>query len=282
MVNTKLIQPRRAIALGRVSLVLWTLLAGAGCMKQTVVHDGWGWLRDNQWADKPKTATDKAAAVPTSPGWAIQLANFDGRDRHRQAKSLARLAQSHSRMAEIWIEDVNIDGKSARTRVLAGRYRSPEDWGAIEDLNHLRFVQIGDDLPFASAELIPLGATDADGTPADAYDLKRYVGMFSLQVGFFDDAAGPEFRAFAEQTVKDLRAKGEQAYYYHGPHRSLICIGLFTEADFDEDNGTRIYGPRIRDLQARHPHNFANGYTQIEKVQGQSIGEQPSFLVRIF
>jgi hypothetical protein len=268
---------------------MWVLIAAAaasqpGCMRQRVVHDGWGWLRDTEWSDRPRTTTSAAQSntgTAMRGGWAIQIALIDGRDRAKKAQQFASMVQQHSRMAEIWVEDVpGPDGKSGRTRVLAGRYRSGDDWGALEDLNHLRFVEVEGDYPFASAELIPLGEKLAPGD--NPYDLKRYVGMYTLQIGFYDDAAGPEFRKLAEQAVLVLRDQGEQAYFYHGPHRALICLGLFSDTDFEEVSGTRVYGPRIKSLQERFPYNLANGYTQIERKQGQLLGEQPSFLVRVF
>lgn len=256
-----------------------------GCMRERVTQDGWGWVRDSEWADSRKTKASirNADTSHSQGGWAIQIAAFEGRNRQREARQLAKLAQLHSRIADIWLEEVpaSKDAKTlGKVRVLAGHYRSNDDWGAMEDLNHLRLVAVEGDYPFVGSELIPLGNALTGGD--SEYDLKRYVGMFTLQIGFFDSAAGEEFRKLAEQAVKDLRTKGEQAYFYHGPHRSLICLGLFTENDFTEEGGTRTYGPRIRELQSKHPYNLANGYTMIEKQQGQVLGEQPSFLVRVF
>lgn len=289
-------------AVGPAVILLAGVVGLTGCVEERVVHDGWGWLRDSEWSDPPSgsAAAGNASAPgdrdsgassesgsPANPqrgGWAIQVAQFDGRDRQRNAKRLAKLVQQHSRMAEIWLDDLPATSmRPAKVRVMAGHYRSSDDIGAWEDLNHLRLIELGSDFPFAGAELIALGsAVGGDGSHASEWDLKGYVGMYTLQIGFFDDNAGPQFRQLCEQAVKILRDKGEPAYYYHGPHRSLLCLGLFTEGDFVEQGGLRSYGPRIRELQTRYPHNLANGYTQVEKQNGQTIGEQPSFLVRVF
>ncbi len=278
----------RALCVGRGRLLALCLAGLAlllpGCMQEQVKHDGWGWLRDSDWADKPRPAADSTRTQSATPanrgGWAIQLATYEGRNRQKMARELVRLVQKHSRMPEVWVEDVANPGGKPQTRVLTGRYLSGDDWGALEDLNHLRQITVGDAYPLAQAELIPLGDKLSPGD--NPYDLKRYVGMYTLQIGFYDDAAGPEFRKLAEQAVKSLRDKGEQAYFYHGPHRALICLGLFTENDFAEVSGTRTYGPRIKALQERFPNNLANGYTMVEKQHGQVLGEQPSFLVRVF
>jgi hypothetical protein len=105
--------------------------------------------------------------------------------------------------------------------------------------------------------------------------------MYSLQIGFYDDAFGPDFRQAAEQAAAALHQQGEQAYYYHGPNRSLVTIGLFTENDFVQQGPQRAYGPQIKQLQQRFPYNLANGLTQIQKIDGRTIGEQPSFIVRV-
>jgi hypothetical protein len=87
-----------------------------------------------------------------------------------------------------------------------------------------------------------------------------------------------------------LRADGDQAYFYHGPNRSLVTVGLFTEQDFGveqqpaPDGGVLFiptYGQRVRELQKKFSYNLGNGRTIIEKSGDKKLGEQPSFLVRV-
>ena len=40
-----------------------------------------------------------------------------------------------------------------------------------------------------------------------------------------------QFRKSAEEAVVQLRREGEQAYYYHGPNRSMVTVGIFSEDD---------------------------------------------------
>lgn len=265
---------------GAAMLTPLLLVLCSGCVEQRVVHDGWAWLGESGWKSTAASGSTNASAEGTAPatrsGWSIQVASFTGRRRYDQARQLAAQVRQSAGFGDVWIED-----QGNRTRVLVGRYRTPDDYAAAEDLNLLRMTQIDDQMPFAAAELVPLGGQSPDES-ASPYDLKQFVGMYSLQIGFYDDAVGPEFRKAAERAVQLLREQGEQAYFYHGPHRSLICLGLFTDNDFTEVDGVRVYGDHIKQLQQKHPHNLANGYTQIEKHDGQAVAEQPSFLVRVF
>lgn len=113
------------------------------------------------------------------------------------------------------------------------------------------------------------------------HDLRRFVGVYTLQIGYYDDEYGKDFRAAAERAVVVMREDGHEAYFYHGPHRSMVTIGLFSEKDFVREGVSSVYGPRIREAQKTHPYNLGNGRTLIQKVRGESVGEQPSFIVKV-
>ena len=121
-------------------------------------------------------------------------------------------------------------------------------------------------------------------------DLKQHAGMYSLQIGFYDEAFGKEFRKAAEEMATILREDGVEAYYYHGPNISMVTVGLFDDSDLVKrevrmPNGLvsiqEGYGPRIKVLQEQFPNNLGNGATVIDKIDGQNLGPQPSFLVRV-
>jgi len=118
----------------------------------------------------------------------------------------------------------------------------------------------------------------------DPLNLRRYPGMYSLQIAVYDKDYGPNFRDAAEQAARTLRKQGQEAYYYHGPNRSMVTLGLFDyDTAFDSVPGRQdTYSQRVRALQEKYPHNLLNGRTIIEKSPGKPDSIQPSFLVRVF
>ena len=91
------------------------------------------------------------------------------------------------------------------------------------------------------------------------------------------------FREYAEQAVRTLREEGHEAYYYHGPFRSIITIGVFTyDQAFVSAGNVDTYAPHIRDLQKVFPFNLGNGSTINQKENGKDIGEQKSSLIRVY
>jgi len=83
--------------------------------------------------------------------------------------------------------------------------------------------------------------------------------------------------------VRVLREDGHEAYYYHGPYRSIIAIGVFDYNQAFVRAGTvDTYAPQIRELQKTFPYNLSNGVTLKQKINGQDIGEQKSSLIRVF
>src|SRR5687767_756697 len=81
------------------------------------------------------------------------------------------------------------------------------------------------DRPFASAFFTPITAADPVA-PAEWNLVNAPPEMFwSVQVGAYQ--GHPSRKQMAVDAVKEARAKGVQAYYYHGPTISSVCIGAW-------------------------------------------------------
>ena len=79
--------------------------------------------------------------------------------------------------------------------------------------------------PFASAFFTPITAADPVA-PAEWNLVNAPPEMFwSVQVGAYQ--GHPSRKQAAVDAVKEARAKGVQAYYYHGPTISSVCIGAW-------------------------------------------------------
>lgn len=268
-------KPRLTISV----LVLLLTFCGSlpGCTYQRVVHDDMDAWRG--MASKPQAHED-----PTTPnfasqdqgGWAIELATFSGKRRQASARHLVTWLKEHTSLSDTWFYDDAND-----SRVMQGRFSEPNSPQVQDELHKVRLMVIDDVKRFEKAQIIAFGKTAM--TAAQPSDLAQFAGIqgYTLQVAFFDKAGGERFREAAETYCRQLREKNEQAYFYHGPNRSMVTVGLFTDADWEGEGVKRHYGPRIRELQERFPHNLGNGSTIVEKSNGQIIGDQPSVLVHL-
>lgn len=252
------------------------LLFLTGCQMETrVVRSSW----DSLPADpKPRQVRDTQAFQDSAgeQGWAIQIIEIEGVDRHDRARELTNRLRTEAKLDNVWIEDA---GNVAH--LYHGRFNSAADPGIRTTLEKIQKTELDGEKLFALAQLVPL---IGDGRLiADPFDLRQFVGYYSLQIGFYDEAAGPNFREIAEQAVRTLREEGHEAYYYHGPYRSIITIGVFSYEQAFVSAGTHdTYAPRIHKLQTTFPFNLGNGSTIIQKEGGRSIGEQKSSLIRVF
>lgn len=258
-----------------VLILLATLISAWGCTYERVVRDDM-----DPW--RKLASGERAPDLPTMPtfssasGWGIELATFSGRRRFSQANQLVTFLKEKTVIDDAWINDMG-----THVAVLRGRFESPDAQVAQELLHQTRELTIDSSKRFEKAQLVPFGKATQSAVMAS--DLAQFVGMegYTLQVAVFDSAGGPRYREAAEAYCRQLREKNEQAYYYHGPNRSMVTIGLFNESDMVQVGPLKQYGPRIREVQQRFPHNLVNGSTVVESAGGQIIGDQPSTLVHL-
>ncbi|RMH25941.1 MAG: hypothetical protein D6692_10105 [Planctomycetota bacterium] len=205
--------------------------------------------------------------------------------------------------AEAMLETVRSAGLGgARVAMHNGRrvivYGSWDDPGAEEaqrGLAAVRGLQIGGVTPFAAAVMIPPAAPAGAKDEFDLRGVKARLGddaVYTLQVGVYarGDFQKPSeqeialFRRSAERAVAELRAQGEQAFFYHGPNRSSVTVGVFGEDDHDGSTRPAVESARLRALRERFPHCLLNGEGLMETVQterGPVKRLQPSYLVAI-
>ena len=121
---------------------------------------------------------------------------------------------------------------------------------------------------FAQAMIVPLPGKDIG--PAEG-NLKNASGAFTVVVAelYNDSARGISGRKqYAVDNCRDLREKGYEAYFHHGPVISLICIGNFPESSYPavEEGGEVsrvIRDPRIDQIFEAFPNLAVNGYQEI-------------------
>ncbi len=252
------------------------LLAVTGCEMETrVVSSTW----DSLPADpKPKqTENNNTYQDPAGgQGWAIQLIQLTGPNRHEQATELIRQLRTQTTLADLWVEDL---GNTAT--LYYSRFQKASDPAIRTALAKAQQIELNGTRPFTDSKLIAL--VGGGRAIADPFDLRQFIGYYSLQIGFYDEAFGQDFREAAEQAIRVLREDGHEAYYYHGPYRSIIAVGVFSYEQAFVTAGTHdTYAPQIHELQKQFPYNLGNGATIIQKESGKIIGEQKSSLIRVF
>ncbi|MEM9166520.1 MAG: hypothetical protein AAGB48_05790 [Planctomycetota bacterium] len=223
-----------------------------------------------------------SAGSPQHAGsWSIGLMVFSGPDRAARAVQAADGVRTQHRA----LRDAFVEERGDRAVVLVGRQSSPSSREAVAALDRIRALRIGDGQPFVNAFYVP----PTEGRPGDL-DLRSartvYRGLYSLQVGVYGraDTRPPtekelsEFREAAEEAARELRARGELAFYSHGPTLSMVTVGTFSEADLEPG------AVAVARLRERFPNNLLNGRGVRQRVMTESGQEwvlQPSFLVSV-
>lgn len=223
------------------------------------------------------TAADDSLHPQSQEYWSILLASFTGSDQQKQASDLVDQLK-HLNISDAWFAE-----EDGYTHVYRGKFSDPTKPQVQSALRQSRMIKINDQRPFARARIV--AAKPALAVSQSQMDLKRYrdQGLWSLQIAVYDDQAGSNYKRLAEEAATNLRKDGDMAFFYHGPFRSMVTVGLYSydQAWTQRLNVGDTYSPAIRKLQKKYPYNLYNGRTVIEKVGGKKVREQPSFLVQV-
>ncbi len=218
-----------------------------------------------------------AGAEENEAAWAIVVQAVSG----RRAMERAELAASGLRDA-LGLESARVRERGNGAVVVYGGYDSPDDPAAQRDLERIKDLEVDGFKPFTGAFLSPQGGPDEGGIPelnlATARERHGAGAEYTLQIAVYESDDRGEAKRAAEQAAAQLRQEGREGFYFHGPTRSMVTVGLFGDRDYDP--GTDRRSSRLLELQRQYPHNLLNGRTIIERRIG---GErtQPSALVRV-
>jgi hypothetical protein len=238
---------------------------------------------------RERRARARESGEAETGSWSIALGSI-GAGPTSQVEAMGTL----NRARELGLASARLERRGDRTMLMYGAYRGPDDPSAAADLARVRGLTMDGMRPFGSATLTPpMGGSLAGAIPE--YDLgtaRRRFGdraLYTLQVGVYQkegaeeptDEELDEIRGAAEKAALDLRRMGEEAFYYHGPRRSTVTVGLLGEEDAARGGVVRD-SPKVRELQRKHPLNLVNGQGVRTRVKGQTEFElQKSFLVAI-
>lgn len=221
-------------------------------------------------------------------GWAVLVGIFRGPGHEEQAATTLAEFRTKGMLSEAYLQK-----RGEAVCILVGEFPGPDDPTAQAELSRVRTMEINSTLPYAYSYLAPPQRADLKGALPE-YNLSQARVLYgkkavqTLQVGVYgrEDLDKPteadlkECRKAAEEAVVRLRREGEDAYYFHGPRRSMVCVGVFDVTDFDPQVPT-YQSARLRDAQKRFPHNLYNGQAIRMKARGQAAKLQQSSLVAI-
>lgn len=226
--------------------------------------------------------------VEDSVAWSIVIVAYRGPQRDARANADLMKVHTEGGLPRAYVED-----RGDATVIAYGRYDSPDDPQAQQDLAFVRGLEIDGGRPFAGALITPPSAANVGTMPEyDLRNVKSRLGdwvTYTLQIGAYgrldarasaDELA--EFRATAEEAVLQLRREGEQAFYYHGPTLSMVLIGAWGDRDFEASTTPllppRYEAPAIREAKRKFPYNLFNGQAMREPGSDKL---QASGLVRV-
>ena len=200
--------------------------------------------------------TGLSGLISTTGGSSWTILCLEASDQQHRTNTEA-LADGLRNCRQLDRAKVTVQHDSHVSRIYYGTYRNVPDKRTgsprpeprcAKDLRFIRSLAVGTGYPFIYARPMP-APTDQTGPPQ--WDLRRTHGVYSLQICYCNDKPGfPDRRQGALAIVRQLRQEGAEAYYYHGPLRSLVCVGIFDAAAVTETGtGIRRYRQDVIDLQ---------------------------------
>lgn len=265
------------------SLALWVLLSLvlAGCSSSGSAKGERDWSGEGKQvftgSGEAGSPGGGGGADSAPEGWGIVLEFFSGPGHVEQAR------QRRDQIAQmIGRRDVYVRVRAKGSVVVLGSYSGPTDPKAKRDLERMQSYEVAGQRPYGKSYLSPPPPPPPDMGSVPELNLlsaKRMAGsraLYTLQVGVYESSPREKSKRAAEKRAVELRQQGDMAFYYHGPSRSIVTIGIFGESAYDPQ--TRQVSLEVQSLQRRFPHSLMNGE---ERGPAGEPTPQPSMLVQI-
>jgi hypothetical protein len=178
-------------------------------------------------------------APPTGARYTIYCLSVTGSDHTLRANEIKRLwaAATHR-------QDWYVLHQDDQSLIYFGYYRAasdPKDSDSARIVADRKMIQaltdsMGDH-PFEQALVMPLDAPDPSAPPE--WNLLNTKGVWSLEIAVYK---GPDRKMAAVDSVRAARQQGVEAYYYHGPSASSVCIGNWPQDAVHQDMNGNVQG----------------------------------------
>lgn len=257
------------------------LVAGCEMERRVVKQSGWTKMfMESEWYDGPAQGSDNAQATNRkNRGYAIELGKYSGAQAFHGVHGMMQTARQDAGLANLWYA-TNANGD---VTVYMGRFKDDDSEQAKAALRQARQAKVNGSAIFEQSKIVKL-TTARSGEVLDPRDLRTLTGkgLFTLQIGYYDAKYGPDFRRAAETAVDILRDQGEKAFYYHGPHRSMVLINAWNRDQAFTLNGqVDRYSNTVKLAQEKYPYNVPNGRAFTDDDDPEYVASQKSFLVPI-
>jgi hypothetical protein len=193
-----------------------------------------------QSSQQASAQSDPFPSIPKDAEWTILCATFSGPDHAATARAARTNLINQTKMHDWYI----LHGQG-QTTLYYGFYRSindPKDAKETARAQNDRKAIAALSDPASGARLFPaviltkLDTPDPSSPPE--WDLTRAQGTYALQIAVYKDS--PDRRAAAVEVVRAARGQGYDAYYFHGPTASSVCIGAWPETAVRERNDFNV------------------------------------------
>jgi hypothetical protein len=184
-------------------------------------------------ADGPAAPSDvRAMQIPTGARFTIFCDALGGLDHVERSIRLRDQLIAGSGLKDWYVIHQDDDQRSL---LFHGFYRAFDltetDKSLLEDARRAQADrQRIDQLTNAQGERLfarnlfqPLDSPDPDAPPE--WSLSNAVGYWSVQIAAY--TGGPERKTLAVESVRAAREAGVEAYYFHGPAVSSVCVGVW-------------------------------------------------------
>lgn len=178
-------------------------------------------------ADAKETA-NSGLKIPAGAQWTIYCQTVTGPSHVLQATQIKENLIQTTGMSDWYL----LHGEREST-IYYGFYKSADQGDPDGKRAHAERAQLDaltdgeGNRPFRYSIIVPLSAPDPLAPPE--WNLENApAGMYwSVQIGAYKDS--PERKLSAVEAVREARAAGIEAYYYHSENVSHVCVGAWPE-----------------------------------------------------
>ena len=200
---------------------------------------------------KPKAQDDKSKnpSAANDARYTLYCRAIAGPDHVARAASIKdQLLQLNSSLRDWYV--IHEDDQSV---IYYGHYRAIDDSQDKAESERAqkdrvavqKLVDKEGDQVFAKAIFVELATPDPTARPE--WDLRNAKGFWSVEIAVYKDS--PQRKQAAVDTVVEARKRGEEAYYYHGPTASSVCIGAWPrDAVLEQQPDNEVFNDPTRDI----------------------------------
>lgn len=188
-------------------------------------------------------------AIPKDARFTVFCGTFSGPQHIQQAKAMRQQLVEKSGMQDWYV----VQGQG-QTTLYYGFYRAVN-----EQIDAKEGVRAQNDRKRIAAMtgtnggrlfngVLLVALDEADPSSPAEWNLENAKGQWTIQIAVYKDH--PQRKQYAVDAVRTARSQGYEAYYYHGPTASSVCIGAWPASAVKADDEIRMTDPNAVPLIA--------------------------------